>query len=245
MTIEMMGMSMDVDENEQVTTIIDSTSLPGLLLLSDGMTFQEFVENSSIYRRLLFQRYDEIRLTPDQQFYLAHYPDVLHLVLIVSEDSPDTIAIAPVIQRLVDASTRLALYIWRDEDDLTALDARVEDLDLSDDSDDFDVPLLLVFDEEGEFQTQWGPRPAAADTLLDAWLAQHPTYEALAEADDDENQDEYLQLLDELCYQMRVWYNSGLNQTCAEEVRELLEALQSDDSDDEGDDDGDDDGDDE
>lgn len=238
----MMGMSMDVDENEQVATIIDSNSLPGLLLFSDGMTFQEFVENSSIYRRLLIQRYEEIRLTTDQQLYLAQYPDVLHLVLIVSEDSPDTIAIAPVIQRLVDASPRLALYIWRDEDDLAALDARVEDVDLSDDSDDFDVPLLLVFDEEGEFQTQWGPRPTAADTLVDVWLEQHPTYEALAEADDDENQDEYLQLLDDLCNQMRVWYNSGLNQTCAEEVRELLEALQSDESGDE--DDGDDDGDD-
>jgi hypothetical protein len=231
------------DENELATTIISSDAMPGLLPFADGLTFREFAEHSSLYGHLLRQRYAEIRLPPEQQQYLVDYPDVLHLALVAAEDSPDTVAILPVIQRLVDASPRLTLYIWHDDDDLSALDARVDEVDLSDDSDesdDFDVPLLLIFDEEGEYQAQWGPRPAAAEAQLEAWLAQHPTYQELTDTDDDEseNQEEYLQLLDELTYQMRVWYNSDLNDACVDELRKLLDSLQSDDED--GDDDSDD-----
>lgn len=230
---------------EDNSTLFKPGDMPWMLALADGLSFAEFANDSLIYRRLLWQRSGEIRLSAEVAHFLARYPDVLHLVLIVSDDNPDTIAIAPIVHRLAEASPRLALYIFRDEDDLAPLDALSDELELGEDPDEIDVPLLLVFDEEGELQEQWGPRPEAAETPLEQWLQGHPDYDALADSESDEDQDAYALLLDELTHQMRLWYNSGLNTACIEELCTLLKSLQMDDDGDGDDnDDVDDDGDD-
>lgn len=232
-----------LEPTESSTTFVTIDDLPWTLALADSISFAEFVNDSTLYRRLLRQRCDEVRLPWEAQSYLAGYPDLLNLVLIVSEDTPDTVAIAPILHFIAEASPRLSLRILRDEDDLAPLDALSDELELGDDPDELDVPLLLIFDEEGELQEQWGPRPEVAEERLEQWLKENPRYDELADAESDEEQDAYAQLVDELTHQMRVWYNSGLNAACVDEICDLLKSLQTDDDSD--DDDSDDDEDDE
>jgi len=201
------------------------------LILADGLTFDEFCQASPLYGALLRSRRAEIRIPLADQHYLATHPDILYFMLVVSEDDPETVAVAPVMQCIVDACPRFTLYLMRDEDDLTALNAAVDEIDLDDDLSELDVPLLLIFDEAGEYQAHWGPRPAAADAQLDAWLEQHPEYESLSDDEEDDAHEQYLQVLDLLTHEMRVWYNSGLNRACISEIRALLHELQSDDED--------------
>lgn len=228
---------MSVENTAEHTAFFAPDSVPWMLALADGMSFAEFADESPLYRRLLWQRCDEIRLSPEVQRFLAAYPDVLYLVLIVTEDSPDTVAIAPILHHLTQASPRLTLYILRDEDDLAPIEALSDELELGDDPDELDVPLLLILDEEGELQEQWGPRPDDAEEPLERWLRDHPDYDALADSEDDDEQDAYALLLDALTHQMRLWYNSGLNAACIDELCELLKSVQTDDDSDDDEDD--------
>ena len=113
-----------------------------------------------------------------------------------------------------------------DEDDLTLLDAMAETLDLSD-LDELDLPLVIFFDEEWTDQASWGPRPTAAEALLEAWLEEHPDYETLAADESDDAQDAFAALQDELIHTMRLWYNTSLNRVCVDEIIDVLDSLAS------------------
>lgn len=179
-------------------------------------------------RQFMRIRMNEVRLPPNHQEFLLSYPDVLNLVILVSDDAPETAIIVPITEHLTAASPRLTLRIVRDTDDLTMLEAAVDDL-IVDDENGIDLPQLFVFDEEWNYQAQWGPQPEKAEAYLEQWLEMHPTYESFAESDDLEEQDMYWQLTDQLLYEMRMWYNSGLDKECIREVCELLATLIDDD----------------
>ena len=100
-----------------------------------------------------------------------------------------------------------------------------EELDLNENLAELDLPLLLIFDEDWEFQGQWGPHPQEAERYLEEWFERNPAYETLAEADTPVAQKNYAALLEELTHEMRVWYNTDLNYACAQEVHELLASL--------------------
>jgi hypothetical protein len=85
-----------------------------------------------------------------------------------------------------------------------------------------DLPLLLSFDDEWQFQEQWGPHPQAIEPFLEGWLAQHSEVERLADDDSLEGQHAYARLVEQLLYEMRIWYNSSLNHACGEELCGLL-----------------------
>ncbi len=194
-------------------------------------TLEEYLDTpEASYNTLLRRRLEEVRLQPADQLYIAEYPDVVHFAALVTPDDPDTIAVLPVLARIVSASSRFDLRVIPDDSDLTLFDALVDDVDLVDQLDELDLPQVFVFDDEWNVQEQWGPRPKAADRRLDEWLAENPEYEALADSDDDVEQDEYFTLLDTLVHTMRHWYNSGLNQACIDEIRQLLTSLQRDDT---------------
>ncbi len=193
------------------------------------MTVREYLLTlTTEQRQFMHIRLDEVRLPPGQQEFLLNYPDILNFVMLVSDDAPETAVIVPIVQRITATSPRLTLRIIRDTDDLTMLESAVDDL-VTDDETGLDLPLLFLFDEEWNYQAQWGPQPEKAEAYLDQWLEQHPTYESFAESEDLEEQDLYWQLTDQLLYEMRVWYNSGLDKECIRELSELLATLVDDD----------------
>ena len=196
------------------------------LAFTSALTFAEFLTVSPIYRQLLRQRAAEVRLPVEDQDYFAHYPDLTYFIVLVTPDDPDTVAILPVLVAIAEASPRFELRIVCDESDLALLDALVDDLDLIDSLDELDLPLLIVLDEEWTYQARWGPRPASADAYVEAWMERHPEYERLADEESDEDQVAFAALLEKLTYEMRVWYNTSLNDDCVHEIRALLTRLQ-------------------
>ncbi len=196
------------------------------MICTMALNLSEFIAYNELYGPLIIKRIEETRLTNDQQLRLTEYPNMVHMVVILNAEDPDTIAVLPVLARIDAAAPRLDLHIITDEDDLTLLDAMAETLDLSD-VDELDLPLAIFFDEEWTDQASWGPRPVAAEALLDAWLEDHPDYEALAADESDDAQDAFAALQDELIHTMRLWYNTSLNRICADEIIGVLGSLAS------------------
>jgi hypothetical protein len=91
-----------------------------------------------------------------------------------------------------------------------------------------DLPLAIFYDEEWQIQDRWGPQPQAIEPYLEAWLERNPEYEALADENSPEAQIKVTCLAERLAVEMRLWYNSGLNQACATEIRDLLAGLNED-----------------
>jgi hypothetical protein len=193
-----------------------------------ALQYDEFVQRSSHFARLLRTRYDETRLGPAVQLATVTFPETLNILAVISEEDPDTLAVLPVIARLVDAGPRLQLRILCDEDDLSPLATLAPELDLGTLLDEWDLPQFLCFDEDWYQQAQWGPRPSRAEAQVETWLEAHPEYEALAEDETTVGHDRYLALVEELISEMRVWYNSGLATDCLDEWLVLLRAWQVD-----------------
>lgn len=203
-----------------------------------ALTFDEYLEIAPLYQLLLRARYQETRLPVADQLFLAQYSETLHFLAVVADDSPDTVAVLPVLAHIVAAAPCIDLRIVRedlvrDEEPMPWLVRVVDDPQLLDSLPDMDLPLLLILDEDWQVQEVWGPHPQAVEPKLDLWLEQYPDYERLTDDDSPKGQEQYAQLLDQLTAEMRVWYNSGLDRECVAEIREILTSLQSDDTDDE------------
>lgn len=214
------------------TAVSPPTPKPGLpkdkiLAYTEAQTFEWFVAGAERYGDLLRKRYAEARVPAALQYAANGYPDTVNILGLVTEEDPDTVAVAPALARLVNGSPRMQLRFLRDDDDLTPLAILVPELDLTTLLDEWDLPQFLFFDEDWELQGQWGPRPVAAERQLEAWLADHPDYATLAEDETPAAQQQYAALMQELVEVMRVWYNSGLTTACYDEWHDLLRAWQT------------------
>jgi hypothetical protein len=201
-----------------------------IFAFTSGLTFRDYLQHvDHEERRFLSQRYDLVRISPQIQRVLVTYPNWLYWVLLVSEETPDTLMVLPIVQRLAELCPRIDLRILSDEADLSALNELVdEEIDLEEDLADIDLPHLFIFDEEWNQQAEWGPRPAIAEERLEQWLSAHPDYEVLLADEENEDSPRLEQLITELTHQMRLWYNDDLTQACAAEIMQILEALQVD-----------------
>lgn len=199
-------------------------------VLTAGMSFSEYCESlPGEQRHALHRLWMGVRLDPETQLYLSTHPVWVNCFVVVEDQTPDTAMIAPILARVADCCPRMELRFFSADGDLSALNEVVDDdLDLEEDLDDLDLPLLLFFDEEWNQVGQWGPRPAAAEDRLDAWLASHPNYVALMDSDDDEDSPELDTLVEELLHQMRLWYNDDLTDASVAEICEVLKSLESD-----------------
>jgi hypothetical protein len=189
--------------------------------------FSEFVNLATNYGELLQMRFDEVRLPADLQELASRFPDTLHIVAVVTEGDPDTAAALPIVARLVEASMRFDMRIIEDEDEdtLRPLALFLPDLDMTAALEEWDLPQIFVFDEDWELQAQWGPRPTAADAMVEAWLAANPDYETLDGDESSAAMAAHAALNHTLLYEMRVWYNSGLTRACLDEWRDMLMGL--------------------
>jgi hypothetical protein len=192
---------------------------------TSALTFAEFLERAPAVHPLLRIRRQEVRLTPDAQQFFALYPQTLHFLVIASEDSPETTAVLPILVKIAEAGLRFDLRILLEDDHQSALSLLIDEPELLNGVAEADFPLLLIFDEEWQYQEQWGPHPQAAEDYLDDWLARYPEYETAAEDDSPQGQETSARLLERLTQEMRIWYNSALGDACVHEVRELIAGL--------------------
>lgn len=188
------------------------------------MTFSEYCRTQEDQGDLLRRRYAETRLKPMLQAAMIDYAEPLSVIALVTGEDPDTIAVLPVIARLLAVSQRIQLRILAD-DDTEPLAVLLPDLDVSAALEEWDLPQFLIFDEEWELQTQWGPRPAQAERNLAEWLRRYPEYERLADEESAEGQQRYAELTNLLTHEMRIWYNSSLAAACQQEFCDLLATL--------------------
>lgn len=200
-----------------------------IFAFTNGLTYPELAQESATLTDLLMRRVEEVHLSVEDQLFLANYPDFYHLVAIVEEDSPDTVAIAPVLYAIALAGPRLDLRFVRSDDDLSLLNRLMDEVDLGEES-DLDLPLLIVLDEEWKYQSHWGPRPEAADEKLEQWMAANPDFERLSEKENEDEltsaeEQQLASLVTNLLHQMRLWYNSGLDRVVITEVCGLLNEL--------------------
>lgn len=191
------------------------------LLYSCATTYGEYVA-ASLRQAFFEMRTREIRLLADDQAYFSGYPDPSHWLVVAADDSPDTLVVLPVLAHVAAWCPHLTLRVVREEEAAQLLPVLANDAALAASWAEADLPLLLSFDDEWQFQEQWGPHPQAIESYLDRWLADHSDYERLAEDESPAGQAEYTRLLERLLYEMRLWYNSALNRACGEELRALL-----------------------
>lgn len=206
-----------------------STTTDSAVAFLVGMTMDEYIDANELYGELLARRIQEVRLPSDAQNYFSTYPDMLYLIVLATPEDPDTVSVVPVLNAIVKSAPRLSMRLYSDEDDLSALDGLLDNVDLLNELEELDLPQAFFFDDEWNLVGQWGPRPQVVEASLDGWLERNPEYETLADSNDDVDQEAYSALLDRLTYEMRVWYNSGFDGSCAAEVQQLLENLQSND----------------
>jgi hypothetical protein len=196
-----------------------------MLAFGRCLTFAEYSQSQDDRGQLLELRYAETRLTPAIQLAMNTYGEVLCVVALVTNEDPDTIAVLPVIARLIEASPRVQLCILSEESDLAPLTALLPDIDVLSAIEEWVLPQFLIFDDEWELQAQWGPRPAATERNLAEWLNRYPEYEMLADDETIAAQERYAALTTALTHEMRVWYNSALSIACQQEFCDLLTAL--------------------
>lgn len=191
-------------------------------------TFMEYVSSAAPeIANLLRQRRSEVRFhTGDQQFFVD-YPDVLNLIVLVSDDAPDTPVILPLIERIAGLGARADLRVITD-DSLSILESLL-DAEAGVDLDTLDLPQLFIFDADLQLQAQWARCPQAVESYVDGWLSTHPRYEALIDSDDPAKRAEFVRLNLQLTLLMRVWFNSGIDHECTNEIRTLLAGLQEED----------------
>jgi len=198
------------------------------LIYSWTTTFDEFVA-ASPHKEFLEIRLREIRLLAEEQAYFTEYPDLTHW-LVVADDSPDSLVVLPIVAHVAAWARCLTLRVVRDDEAAQILTVLASDEALAASWSEADLPLLLSFDDEWQFQEQWGPHPQAIEPYLDKWLADHPEYEQLASENSPENSADksvggqlaYKRLLEQLLQDIRLWYNSSLNHACGEELHGLL-----------------------
>jgi hypothetical protein len=190
------------------------------------LTVEEYLAAHPDLCDLFRARRGEVRIPPAAQLFFAEYADTLHFVALINDALPETCVVAPVWARIAEACPRADLRVLVDDGDPASLENVLNEPDAVAELDGVELPQLLVFDEEWQFQTRWGPRPPAADACLDQWLASHPEFEALSEAGTPEAQRAFAELNRALTCEMRIWYNSGLDRDCVQGVQSVLAALQ-------------------
>jgi hypothetical protein len=196
-----------------------------LLAFGRCLAFADYCELQGDRSRLLETRYAETRLMPAAQYTVNACPEILRVLAVVTDEDPDTVAVLPVIARLIDASPRIQLGILSEAGDLTPLAALLPDTDALSALEEWVLPQFLIFDDEWELQAQWGPRPTMAERNLAAWLDRYPEYDMLADDESPAGQERFATLTVALTQEMRVWYNSSLAGACQQEFCDLLTAL--------------------
>ena len=97
------------------------------LAYTSACSWEEFLAYDNDLRGEYLIRLGETRLDGDAQLFFNSYPDTLYFVALVAVDDPDSLAVLPVLARIVAAGPRFGLRIVRDDGELALLDALLDD----------------------------------------------------------------------------------------------------------------------
>ena len=124
------------------------------LLFSCATSYSEYVAVSP-WRDFLEIRAREIRLLTEEQLYFTEYPDLTNWLVVAADDSPDTMVVLPVLAHVAAYAPRVTLRVAREDEAAPLLAGLTNDADLLASWAEADLPLLLSFDDEWQFQEQW------------------------------------------------------------------------------------------
>lgn len=220
--------------------LIRTQTLPLAVAYTGCPTVGEYLEQQAPPGSPLRLRLREVRLTSEAQCAMAEFPETLHLLALAPEGLPDNVGVVPLWIRMAESCPRAELRFAGEFEFPHAERLLGDDPSLQIDA--LELPHLILFDEEWRPVAHWGPRPSAADPLLDEWLAQHPDFELLFEgisaelrgdpvdaaahaANGQPLQQAFGALNQQLMLQMRIWYNSGLDAEASNELQALLAGL--------------------
>lgn len=178
-------------------------------------TFAEYLVLVPQSRSLLETRLREVRIPPDDLSFFVAYPRRTRLLAVVSDDSPSTLVVLPVIAHVAEQSPRLDLRVVREAEAADLLAALTGEAQAGDFLADAALPRLLIFDDQWQIQAHWGPHPKE----IDAYRARRQPAQTNPTPHTPAHQ------TDQLTQELRLWYNSGLNDHCIAELRTLLAAL--------------------
>ncbi len=217
------------------------------LLFAAAPVYAEYLAQDEALARLLRARMAEIRVPLADQAFFAGLTEPVYVVAVAPNDSPSTVAVLPIVARVAAMNPLIDLRVLQEDEGIELLGKIVDDEDFLDSLPEMDLPLVVLFDRDRQYLTHWGPHPQALDPYLDDWLNRHPDFEALVDDESAEGQTAYVELLEQLTHEVRLWFNSGLNHVCVAELRALFPSSTEDDAEDEdaGDESGDEPGDDE
>lgn len=120
-----------------------------------------------------------------------------HWIVISEHWCGDAAQIVPVIAQLAQHAANVKLSICYRDQNLPLMDAHLTGTSRS-------IPKLIVLDAQFQLLDSWGPRPAAAQTLVENLKANNTPFEALAEALHD-------------------WYAKDHQASTLQELQQLLE----------------------
>jgi hypothetical protein len=216
-------------------------AMPASLAYTRCATVAEYLSAHAPPGSPLALRMSEARLTSDAQSVMVGCSDPLNLLALVAPNLPDAPGVIPLWVRMAQCCPRAELRFAGEAD--AFLVERLLGEEAASILDAIELPWLLVFNEEWQLVAQWGPRPQSAEAMIDEWLAQHPDFEALAEAaadgadsaqegapaeaspTSDAAGEQLAALLRNLMLHTRLWYNSGLDADCSAELQQLLAGL--------------------
>ena len=197
-------------------------------LFAAAPTYEEYLAGDLAPARLLRARMAEIRVSPGDQAFFSNLPEPVYLVAVAPGDSPSTVAVLPIMVRIARTSSRIDLRVLQEDDGIELLRKLIDDPELLDSLPQLDLPLLVVFDRERRYLGHWGPHPQGLHPYLDEWLSRYPNFETLSEDDTAQGEATYASLTEQLTHELRLWFNSGLNQACVAEIRSLFPSPQDD-----------------
>jgi hypothetical protein len=190
-------------------------------------SYEEYVGRTSpLCRQLLRSRSREIRVSPDDQAFFCDYPESVYVLAVVTDDSPATMAVLPVIAHIADMSTRMDIRVMSDKGDLSSLQNLVGNEEWVQKLPEQELPKFLFFGEDWNHQEQWGPHPQAIEPYLDDWFNRFPLEKQSMGAEGKGAEKLSAELAVQLTYEMRIWYNTWLNDACVKEICALLKGLQ-------------------
>jgi hypothetical protein len=128
-----------------------------------GMTWSEFFAGCTKNLDLREKGYSSVVFTPEQEQVLGRLRDRKLKVLVIEEDwCGDAARSGPVLARIAEAAGMEARWFLRDQN-LDLMDQYLEN------GTSRAIPAFVFMDENGEYLTHWGSRPAGVKAAREAF----------------------------------------------------------------------------
>jgi hypothetical protein len=185
----------------------------------NGLTWPDYVAQMKVNRERITELFDEITLTPnDRRTFaqaVASYGGQLYITAVGEDWCGDAVVVLPLAAGLAAEvpGMELRLFVRSANPDLEV--AYADDGITS-------IPILSFFNADWREVGRWVERSAAAQRLVDVWMAPHPGAPALRQSSDPKDRRAYRALMKERLIDMIEWYRESLWEATLDEWKLLL-----------------------